>query len=107
MWCLMGRLHSIKYGFFCAIPNSGKCIDIVHIVQKNMEWNAHLQYCKQPVILGGEREKLLTLLEWDGNSSPIQRLYKPLIWGVQASKPFPIVRERPQHQHFVISNYFA
>ena len=79
-------------------------MDIVHIVQKNMEWNAHLQYCKQPVILGGEREKLLPLLEWDGNSSPIQRLYKPLIWGVLASKPFPIVRERPQHQHILISN---
>ena len=56
MWCLRNRLLSIKYGFFCASPNSGKCIDIVHIVQKNMEWNAHLQYCGQFVIVGGERK---------------------------------------------------
>ena len=70
-----------------------------------MEWNAHpqAQHCKQPVILGGEIEKHIPLLEWNGNNSPIQRLYKPLIWGVQASKPFPIVRERPQHQHILIT----
>ena len=83
MWCLRDRPLSIKYGFFCASPNSGKCIDIVHIVQKNMKWNAHLQYCKQPVILGGEREKLLPLLEWDGNSSPMGKTPTPTHFNLQ------------------------
>ena len=37
-------------------PILGSAFDIVHIVQKNMEWNAHLQYCGQFVIVGGERK---------------------------------------------------
>ena len=83
-------------------PIPGKCIHIVHIVQKNMEWNAHPQYCKQPVILGGEIEKHLSLLEWNVKNSPIQRLYEPLIWGVEEKSMYTIIYEHNKRSQMLI-----